>query len=120
MLSTWVSTERDEERLVSFVSGELDSQVTACGLRVHRVRMGFSLEALLDQLLSEQIEIRGDDDQIRVKCIHGIDVAVDRQPADQAIRPERFTGRDHSREVGRAAVGNQFVSLRSRHNSTLT
>jgi len=82
------------ETLVSLVGSELNSKLASGGDRIHR---------------------RRSDDKIRIYRIYRLHVAIDGQPADQAIGSDRFTSCDHACEIGRASLGYQFVRLHRGH-----
>ncbi len=62
---------------------------------------------------------RGDHHDIGIKRIDRFNVAIDGQPTDQAIRPERPASSDEAAKIRRATLRRQFVYLRRSHNFTL-
>lgn len=77
--------------------------------------MLFGFETLLSKIGRNQRKVRCDYDQVRIERIHRLNITVDCEAANQAVRSERFARGYHQREIGGAAIGGQLVSLRCRH-----
>src|SRR5579864_6258481 len=78
-----------QERLISFVGGELNPKFASRRLSIQRVRIFFDFEALLPEMRGKLGETRGNDHDIGVKRIYGINVTVHGQTANQAVGAER-------------------------------
>src|ERR1035437_8700724 len=108
-----------QERLIPFVRGELNPEFASRGRGVQRVRMFFGSKALLPKMQGEFRKAGSDHHEIGIKGIYRLDVAIDRQTADQAVGSERFAGCDQPYKVRGASPGCQLVSLHSCHTFTL-
>jgi hypothetical protein len=81
--------------------------------------MLFGREAMLSQVRGELGEIPSNHHEVRVKGIYRLDITVDGQAADEAIRAERFAGFYDARKVAPASLSSPLVCLQGGHNFTL-
>ena len=75
-----------DECLIAFIGCELNPQIAACCLRVQEVGMSLDAKSLLPELLCQLLKSCGNDYDIGIQRIDRFDVAIDRQPANHAIR----------------------------------
>src|SRR5262249_59257072 len=108
-----------QERLVSLAGSELNSKLASRRQCVQRMCVHFGFEAMLLEAPGRFGKTSSYHDETGIQRINRLNVAIDCQPADQAVRSARFARRDQARKVGRTAPRCQFVRLHGSHNFTL-